>query len=43
MWFYQLRFVLDETGCSGEFLGSFYDYTFRSVYMLLSTLLVFCK
>ena len=37
------RFLLDETGCSGKFLRHFYDYTFRSVYMSLSTLLYFAN
>ena len=34
---------MDETGCSGKFLRHFYDYTFRSVYMSLSTLLYFAN
>ena len=37
------RGVLDETGCSGKFLRHFYDYTFCSVYMTLSTLLYFAN
>ena len=40
---YHLRFLLDETSCSGKFLRHFYDYTFRSVYMSLSTLLYFAN
>ena len=32
-----------STGCSCKFLRHFYDYTFRSVYMSLSTLLYFAN